>query len=373
MEEVKLNKNNKLATLAPLILISLAFGILGGLLGSYFLPSIRDVIEVGTKEISVQESSATIDVAKRVSPSVVSITSERSTLNFFGQIQQSESNGTGFIVSEDGLIITNKHVVASSTAKYSVFTNEGKEYEAKIVATDPYFDIAFVKIEASGLTAVEFGDSDNLEIGQTAIAIGNALGQFDNTVTRGVISAVGRAIEAGDSMGRSQETLENMIQTDAAINPGNSGGPLVNIDGQVIGINTAVAGGAEGIGFAIPINVAKSAYDSVKKSGKIVRPMIGIRYVNITKDFAARNNLDTEHGALIYASGTDLAVVPGSPAAKVGLLQGDIITKIDDNEIRDGQSLITVLYKYQVGDEVRITYFREGQERNVTLTLAEGK
>ncbi|MBW6431584.1 trypsin-like peptidase domain-containing protein [Patescibacteria group bacterium] len=373
MEEIKLNTNNKLAIFILVVITSLTFGVIGGMLGSYFLPSIKDVIEVGTKEISVQESSATIDVAKKVSPSVVSITSETATLNFFGQIQQSESNGTGFIVSEDGLIITNKHVVSSTTSKYSVFTNDGKEYEAEVVAADPYFDIAFIKIKANGLKVVEFGDSDKLEIGQTAIAIGNALGQFDNTVTRGVVSAVGRAIEAGDSMGRSTETLENMIQTDAAINPGNSGGPLVNIDGQVIGINTAVAGGAEGIGFAIPINVAKSAFDSVKKSGKIIRPMIGIRYVNITNDFAARNNLDIEHGALIYASGNDLAVVPGSPAAKAGLLQGDIITKIDDNEIRDGQSLITVLYKYQVGDEVRITYFRDGQERNVSLTLAEGK
>lgn len=373
MEENTEKKNNKIALFFLVGMTSLTFGVIGGILGGYLLPRVKDIVEVGSREIAVQESSATIDVAKKVSPAVVSITAEGATFDFFGRVQQSESSGTGFIVSSDGLIITNKHVVSRRDAKYSVFTFDGGKFEAEVIAEDPFFDIAFLKIEATNLTVAELGDSDRLEIGQTAIAIGNALGQFDNTVTKGVISAVGRAIEAGDSLGRTQEILENMIQTDAAINPGNSGGPLVNIDGQVIGINTAVAGGAEGIGFAIPINVAKTAIESVKTSGKILRPMIGIRYINITKDFASRNNLDVESGALIYASGDDLAVIPGSPAARAGLKEGDIITKINENEIKDGQSLISVLYKFQPGDSVQLTYVRDGREKFARVTLSESK
>lgn len=368
----KEHKNNNLAIYLLVALISLTLGLIGGFIGSYFAPTIKDIVEIGTKEIAVQESSATIEVAQKVSPSVVSITAEQSTMDFFGRIQQSESSGTGFIVSEDGLIVTNKHVVSSQGADYSVFTHDGQEYKAKVVATDPYFDIALIKIDASDLVVAELGDSDDLKTGQTAIAIGNALGQFDNTVTKGVISAVSRSITAASSPGRTQDVLENMIQTDAAINPGNSGGPLVNIDGQVIGINTAIAGGAEGIGFAIPINVAKTAITSYRANNQILRPMIGIRYINITKDFATRNNLDIEHGALIYSPGSDLAIVPGTPAAQAGLKEGDIITKIDDHEIRAGQSLITVLYKYQPGDEVNITFIRDGSEKSVKLVLSEG-
>ncbi len=356
-----------------ILILALLFGFFGGLGGSFFLPQVKDVIEIGKTEITVKESSDTIKVAEDISRSVVSITGEISIMDFWGRVQQSESSGTGFIVTEDGLIITNKHVVSSEKAKYSVFTSDGKEYEGSVLATDPYFDIAFIKINANNLKPLALGNSDDLKIGQTVIAIGNALGQFDNTVTRGVVSALGRAIEAGDSRGTSKEVLENMIQTDAAINSGNSGGPLVNLAGQVIGINTAVASGAEGIGFAIPINVAKSALESVQKSGKIIRPMIGIRYINITKDMASQNNLSVEHGALIYASGGYPAVLPGTPAAKAGLKEGDIITKIEGKEIKDGKSLITVLYDFKPGDEVTITYVRDGQEKKTRLVLSETK
>lgn len=363
----------KVLLFASVIVFAFVFGILGGLLGGYLVPSVRDIVEVGKKEVTLKESSATIDVAKKVSPSVVSITAERRFQDFFGRIQQAESNGTGFIVSSDGLIITNKHVASDTSLQYLVFTHDGGEYQARVVAKDPHFDIAFLKIDAENLTVAELGDSDALEIGQTVIAIGNALGQFDNTVTKGVVSAVGRAIAAGDGLGRSQELLENMIQTDAAINPGNSGGPLVNISGQVIGINTAVAGGAEGLGFAIPINIVKTAIESVKKTGEIVRPMIGIRYINITKDFASRNNLKVEYGALIYAQEGERAIVPGSPAEKAGLKEGDIIKKINDDEIRDGQSLITLLYKHNPGDEVTLTFMREDREMTAKVRLAEAR
>ena len=355
------------------LILALFFGFMGGLVGSFFLPQVKDVIEIGKTEITVKESSDTIKVAEEVSGSVVSITGEVSIMDFWGRVQQSESSGTGFIVTEDGLIITNKHVVSSEKAKYSVFTSDGKEYEGNVLATDPYFDIAFIKINANNLKPLVLGNSDDLKIGQTVIAIGNALGQFDNTVTRGVVSALGRAIEAGDSRGASKEVLENMIQTDVAINSGNSGGPLVNLAGQVIGINTAVASGAEGIGFAIPINVAKSALESVQKNGKIIRPMIGIRYINITKDMASQNNLSVEHGALIYASGGYPAILPGTPAAKAGLREGDIIIKIEEKEIKDGKSLITVLYDFKPGEEVAITYIRDGQEKKVKIILAETK
>jgi len=346
--------------------------MVGGAISSYFGNELKEVVtEIGTQKIVLEEESAVIDVVNKVSPSVVSITSEQSTLDFFGRVSQFQSSGTGFVVTEDGLIVTNEHVVSNARAQYSVFTSDGKEYDAEIIATDPYFDIAFLKIKVKGLTKVELGDSDNLKIGQKAVAIGNALGQFDNTVTTGIVSALGRAIEAGDSGSSSTETMENMIQTDAAINPGNSGGPLVNISGKVIGINTAAAGNSEGIGFAIPINIVKTAIDSVVKSGEISRPMIGVRYISVSKEFATRNKLPVTSGILIYASGSDLAVLPNTPAAQAGLLEGDIITKIDDNKIKEGQSLISILYKYQPGDKVTITYIRDEQTKTAEIILAK--
>lgn len=346
-------------------------GLLGGILGGSIGKKAVEKVETGQKNITVQEQSATIDVVKKVSPSVVSITSEQSKLDFFGRVQKAKAAGTGFIVKEDGLILTNKHVVSDKTADYSVFTSDGKEHKASVKALDPSFDIAFLKIEAKGLKSVELGDSDNIQVGQKVIAIGNALGQYQNTVTTGVVSAVGRAIEAGDSEG--VETLENLIQTDAAINPGNSGGPLVNIDGQVIGINTAIDQQAQGIGFAIPVNLASAALKSVVEKGKVVRPMIGVRYINITKEFAARNDLSVDHGALIYASGRDLPIVPNSPADKAGLKENDIITKIGDVELGEGKSLVGIIAKYNVGDKVTITYIRDGKEQKTDLVLAESK
>jgi len=376
MAELKITKS-KVAKSQPnlvvlILVVAIISGVLGGVSVSLFSDQIQNVAtEMGTKRVTVEEESATIDVVKEVNPSVVSITSETTAIDFWGRAQKSESSGTGFIVTADGLIATNKHV-ASENVSYKVYTNDGKEYEATLKATDPYFDIAFLKIEAAELRALELGDSGNLSVGQKVIAIGNALGQFQNTVTTGVVSAVGRSIEAGDSYGQT-ETLENMIQTDAAINSGNSGGPLVNIDGQVIGMNTAVAGNAEGIGFATPVNLIKTALTSVQKSGKIVRPMIGVRYMNITKEIAASNDLASDHGALIYASGNILAIVPGSPADKAGLAENDIILKVGDYEIKEGQSLVSVLSNYAPGDKVEVKYLRDGEEKTVTVTLSESK
>lgn len=359
--------------LLVLIIVSIISGVVGGAGALLFRTEIKNVVtEVGTKSITVTEESATVDVVERVTPSVVSITSEQVVTNFWGQSQKAESSGTGFIVTSDGLIATNKHVASESGATYTVFTNDGKEYKATVKAVDPYFDIAFLKIDATNLTPLALGDSDNLQVGQRVIAIGNALGQFQNTVTTGVVSAVGRSIEAGDSSGQS-ETLENMIQTDAAINSGNSGGPLTNIDGQVIGMNTAVAGGAEGIGFATPVNLIKSALESVQKQGKIVRPMLGVRYINITKEVATANDLPIDHGALIYASGNLLAIVPGSPADKAGLREGDIILKVGDREIGEGRSLVSILSNFLPGDKVEVEYLRDGKEATASATLSESK
>lgn len=372
MEENK-EKNNPLENLVlKLILITTTVffvGFLGGLAGVKFA-GVSGITENIRKNIVVEEQSAVIDVVNKVQPSVVSITSEQAGFDFFGRIRKSQSSGTGFVVNKDGLIITNKHVVESDSAQYSVFTSDGKEYKGKVIARDPNYDIAFLKIDAKNLTPVELGDSNSLKVGEKVVAIGNALGQFQNTVTTGVVSAIGRAIEAGDGSGAS-ETLENLIQTDAAINPGNSGGPLLNIDGQVIGINTAVSSQGEGIGFAIPINIAKAAITSVEEKGKITRAMLGIRYININKEFASRNNLSVSTGALLFSGTNTSAVVAGSPAARAGLKEGDIIVKINDAQIKEGISLATILTGYKPGDRVTVTYIRDGKEAKTEASLIE--
>jgi len=228
-------------------------------------------------------------------------------------------------------------------------------------------DLAIISIEAKNLPVVELGDSDKIEVGQSVVAIGNALGEFQNTITSGVISAKGRTLTA------SGERLENMLQTDAAINSGNSGGPLVNLKGQVIGINTAMAGNAENIGFAIPINTAKYAIESFKKFGKIVRPYIGIRYIPVTKEIAALNNLPVDYGVLIQG-GTrtgENAIVPNSPAAQAGLKFGDIITAINDEKIDEDHPLLSLLQKYKPGETIELTVYRGGNQTKIKLTLGE--
>ena len=225
--------------------------------------------------------------------------------------------GTGFVISNDGLILTNKHVVSEENADYTVVTNSGDKYEAKILAVDPFNDLALIKVEGLNLEPLSLGDSDKIAIGETVIAIGNALGEYRNTVTKGVISGIGRTITAGDMQGLS-ETLENVIQTDAAINFGNSGGPLINLKGEVIGVNTAIASSGQLIGFAIPINQVKKTIESVQKYGKIIYPFLGVRYLLITEDIAKKNNLPVDYGALIVRGEeiSELAVTPGSPADK---------------------------------------------------------
>jgi len=324
-----------------------------------------------TKKINVQESSAVIDTANKVSPAVVSIVAKSQVQTIFGNTAESSSAGTGFIITSDGLILTNKHVVSETSAVYIVITADGKNYDGTIQSVDPLNDLAVVKISANGLPVVELGDSDQLQVGQWVVTIGNALGQYQNTVTAGVISAKRRDIQASDSSGSSSENLSGMLQTDAAINAGNSGGPLVDLEGQVIGINTAVASGAQGIGFAIPINAAKSAIDSIKKTGKIIRPYLGVRYLPITPDIAKANNLKYDYGALVVRGNGlgQVAVVPGSPADKAGSVENDIILEINGERIDSDNSLTSLLSKYNVSDTVSLKISHDGSEKTVKVTL----
>ncbi|MFA7308651.1 MAG: trypsin-like peptidase domain-containing protein [Patescibacteria group bacterium] len=353
-------------------------GIIGGIVGSlltmgvmsrntHFVPQIGSI----SQKISIQEDSAVVDAVKKVSPSVVSIATSAKGIGFWGDVVEQKGGGTGFIVTADGLILTNKHVV-DGAQEFTVVTNEGKDYKGKVVAVDPLFDLALIKIEGKDLPVVEIGDSTKLDIGQKVIAIGNALGEYQNSVTVGVLSARARAITAASQNG--SERLEGLLQTDAPINPGNSGGPLINAAGQVIGINTAVDAQGNSIGFAIPIHLAKAAVDSYTKSGRIVRSFLGVRYINITHEFAALNHLDVSNGALIMPSqGNLLSIVPGGPADKAGLKENDIITAVNGEKIEQSKSLVTILSAYTPGTKVEVTYMRKGKEEKVTVELTELK
>ncbi|MCK4355187.1 trypsin-like peptidase domain-containing protein [Candidatus Parcubacteria bacterium] len=287
-----------------------------------------------------------------------------------GTQKQKIGGGTGFIVSENGMIITNKHVVLDDAADYTVFTNDGAQYSAKVLAKDTIQDIAVIKIEpdknvnnTGGITIdkfpmLEFGDSSSLQIGQTVIAIGNALGEFRNTVSVGVISGLGRTITA--SGGGLVETLEDVIQTDAAINKGNSGGPLLNLRGQVIGINTAVAqAGAENIGFAIPANCAKKDLQDVQKYGRIKKAFLGVRYALLTEAAKQQYDLPVDYGILVVkGSSGEQAIAPNSPADKAGLREGDIILEFNNEKITLDNSLVKIILKYNPGDTIKLKILR---------------
>jgi len=319
-----------------------------------------------TDKIVVEESSAFIDASKEINPSVVSITGKGAPIQSFFGTQTPEKSGTGFIVTNDGLVATNKHVI-DGLVSFTVTTSEGKSFAGKVVAIDPATDLSLVKVEARGLPAADLGDSDGLEVGQWVIAVGNALGELKNTVTVGVVSALERAVSP--SNGSSQENLDGLIQTDAAINPGNSGGPLVNLKGQVVGINTAIAN-AQNIGFAIGVNDLKKALESYSKNGKIIRPYIGVRYQTITKAIAASLELPVEEGALLVAANNAPAVAKDSPAAKAGLKEGDIITRIDNRSVTQTTPLARIIRDYQPGNKAVLTLIRD--KKTVTIEVTFG-
>ena len=287
-----------------------------------------------------------------------------------GTKEQQVGAGSGFIVSADGLIVTNRHVVEDKTAKYTVFLSNGKKYDAKVLARDAILDVAVVKIEASGLPYLPLGNSDALKLGQSVIAIGNALGQFQNTISVGVVSGLSRSITAGDQSG-SSESLDHVIQTDAAINPGNSGGPLLDLQGRVVGVDTAIVQGSQNIGFALPINSIKTVIDSVRSTGKIMRPYLGIRYQVITPEMKDKNNLTVDSGVIVQSGkdASELAVIPGSPADKAGIVANDIITEVDGTKIDEDHDLAQMIRGKKVGDSVVLTVISKGSPKKVTVTL----
>ncbi len=389
-----------------ILLIIIVSTILGGLFGSYLivhnfqnLPWVsgNNMQQVIKQQIVKQEESSVTDVVKKVSPSVVSIEIQKDVSKnispdpfddffnnwpFFDNTQpapeqpnipdwQKVGGGTGFVITSDGLIMTNRHVISDNAAKYKVILNDGHSYDAEIVGTDLFNDLGFLRIKASNLPVVELGDSDQLVIGQTVIAIGNALAEFSNTVTVGVVSGKGRSIVAGT--GGSSEKLINVIQTDAAINPGNSGGPLLNLAGQVIGINTAISSQGQLIGFAIPINSAKPIISSVQKTGEVIRPYLGVRYVMLNEELAKQLKVDLKEGAFLSASNNNQAVLSDSPASKAGLKAGDIIIEVNGKKLTQDYDLAQAISQFEPGDQVNLKVFSDGQNKDLKVILEKYK
>lgn len=423
--EIKIPKFKKLSSKSKLFLGIFSLFLLASFLGflagaivsSFYFDQIKDFlskfnINIPEKKVeNIQENKvvyipqtsqeeAIIKVVKEASPSVVNIIITKDVPvfeeyfynpfeefeEFFGPTpfefkipgyrqkgteKKEIGSGTGFIISEDGLILTNKHVVIDEEAQYTVFTPEGEKYQAKVLAKDPIRDIAILKITSTKkFKSLKLGDSETLQIGQTVIAIGNALGEFKNTVSVGVISGLGRTITA--SGGGIIETIEDVIQTDAAINKGNSGGPLLNLKGEVIGINTATVLGAENIGFAIPINQAKKALQQFKEKGKITYAFLGVRYVLITSDIQKEYNLPVDYGVLIIKGEKgEPAIFPNSPAEKAGLKEGDIILEFNNQKITPQNSLAKLISKQNPGDEVFLKILRDKKEFSVKVILGE--
>lgn len=281
--------------------------------------------------------------------------------------------GTGFFVSADGYIVTNRHVVADEDADYTVVMQDDTRLEATVLARDSINDIAVLKIESGEvLPYIEFEESEDIDVGQTVIAIGYALGRFGNSVSRGIVSGLSRSITASDGTGRSED-LYDVIQTDTAIHPGNSGGPLLNLDGKAIGMNVAIVQGSENIGFALPIADVRIVVESVKTTGRIVRPYLGVRYVMVNDALVKANQLQTDHGALVVRGEkhTDLAVLPGSPADISGILENDIILELNGRKLDVGYPLALAIRKFGVDEEVTLKVLSKGEEKEVVVTLAE--
>jgi len=280
--------------------------------------------------------------------------------------------GSGFIVSQDGYVITSNHVVGEKDADYTVIYEPKKTYPAKVISRDPINDIAVLKIQGKNFPCLELADSDKVELGETVIAVGNALGEFHDTVSTGVVSGLSRYIAAFSGLSKQAEMLRGLIQTDAAINPGNSGGPLVNIEGKVIGVNTATVMGAQNIGFAIPINYAKRDLEEVKKYGRIKRPFLGVKYIILNKEISEKNKLPVDYGALITRETLgESAIVPGGAADKAGLREFDIILECQKEKITEENPLSCILQKYQISQEVSLKVLRNKKEITVKAKLGE--
>jgi len=339
------------------------------------------------------EKSPIIEVAKKVCPAVITIVitkdlpkiegfyffpfgGQRFIMPKFNKKRERTKigGGSGFIISPDGYVITSSHVVVDQEADYTVIFEPKKKYPAKVVSRDPINDVAILKIKAKNLPYLEFGDSEKIELGQTVIAVGNALGEFHDTVSTGVISGLSRYITAYSGLAKQAERLKGLIQTDAAINPGNSGGPLVDIEGKVIGINTAMVMGAQNIGFAIPINYVKQDLEEVKKYGKVRRPFLGVRYVLLNKMIAEKNKLPVNCGALIIRERLgESPVVKGSAADRAGLKEYDIILECNGEKITEKNPLANMLQKFKIGEKISLKILREGKEIILKVKLEEKK
>jgi serine protease Do len=369
----------------PIVLIlALLVGLVGGFGGGWLqdymagedspLSVLQTAEEDGNTVVTANEESIAT-VAKSVSPSVVSIVTSSSQLSpLYNRTIEQEGAGTGMIVSSNGYVLTNKHVVAGADT-VSIVLRDGTIYKnVQVLGTDPLNDVAFLKIKnANDLPAVTLGDSKTVRIGQTVVAIGNALGQYQNTVTSGIISGTGRpVIASADGTASGSESLNDLIQTDAAINSGNSGGPLLNLKGQVIGINTAIAQDAQGIGFAIPIGATKGILQHVIKTGKVERAYLGVQYVSITPEIRERYDLPVGKGDYIFAQQGN-SVQSGGPADKAGVKNGDIITQVNGHKVGDVASVSSLVSEYEPGDKVNLTILRDGKTIKLTATLGTYK
>lgn len=410
-KEFSLTKKNLTTMLASVALVAAlfgaAFGFMSGSLADRFWGG-RGFRQKGGAasnapapdvEKIISEDSAVTSTVEKTTPAVVSIVISKNVPTmrnfnspfdlfpeFFGQNptpgqgggatqKQAIGGGSGFFATADGMIVTNKHVVSDGTADYTVITNDGKEYPAKVLAQDPNTDIALIKIEGKDFPVLNLGSSEDLKIGQTVIAIGNSLGEFSNTVSRGIISGLKRNVTAGSDLGGQTEQLSNIIQTDAAINPGNSGGPLIDIQGNVIGVNVAMAQGAQNIGFALPIDQVKKIIEQVKQTGKISAPFLGIRYVPVNNTVQKDNNLPFNYGVIVQRgqTTTQFAVIPGSPADKAGIVENDIVLEVNGTKVDDKNQLSDLVAKYNVGDKITLKIWHRGEYKDVEVTLQERK
>lgn len=340
-----------------------------------------------------ETDKATIDAVKKIAPSVVSIViskhvqeAKTAPMPFFnpfnmdpkkgGQESVKVGGGSGFIVHDSGLILTNKHVVHDADAEYTVITYENEEYPAEVVSRDPVNDLAILRIKSDDVLSVHLGDSAQIQLGQTVIAIGNALGLFRNSVSKGIVSGLMRSISASLGSEDQTEQLRGVIQTDVAINQGNSGGPLIDLHGHVIGVNTAVIFGAQNIGFAIPINWVKQDIEDIVKHGRIIKPFIGVQYAMLNKELQKKYDLPVDYGALVmrdHKPGSPQAVISGSPADKAGIKENDIILELNGIQLTEQKDLMDQLQDCTVGDTIKMTILRDGKEKEVETKLEERK
>lgn len=367
------------------MVIFLLAAMLAGFGGAWLQEQTRGEPSISqAAKITTSESRLISEIVKTVGPSVVSVnvnieTEQPTGLFNIGGSSEAAAAGTGIIISKSGYIMTNRHVVPEGTTSVSVTLSDGTEIKDVSVvgrtSSNDNLDVAFLKVnDAKGqdLKPAVIGDSSTIQAGDDVVAIGNALGQFQNSVTSGIVSGFGRSVVAGDSGGNSTESLNDMIQTDAAINEGNSGGPLVNLNGQVIGMNTAVAGnGAENVGFAIPVNNVRGMIDQVLKSGEFKRPYLGVRYVSVTADVAKQFDLRVRDGAFIVPSSDESgpSIITGGPASKAGLQEKDVITAVDGKKVDQRQSLSSLLGVHKPGDKITLTVQRGGESLKIVATL----